>query len=442
MATKRQKKKAYNTAKKVAKNNPTLFIVIVVVVLLALLGLFAYLYASGKLDDIFGKDKNNNENTNTVVPLSVNGDVQIYSIEMHDEYGDSLFIKYKDFDVLIDSGNYGDGEYVRNFVDTYISSDKNLDLLVVTHCHDDHLGGITNNGPRALDNVSTISNIIDFGHTRNNSSMYKTYESIRKTYIDKGANYYSAYEAVNHINGMNNIITFDDMSIEILNTYTYQSKDTNIEAATNINFNEYSVATLITYKNTKLFCAGDLEDAGEKNLVARADETSLKDVKKEDTVIYKACHHGTDVGTANNKTSGAASSNGGNRMALLKILNPDYCLISSKIEKSDHPFPRALATMLFFTENVYFNGTMGTICFDLDGTNVGVMGFGATTNYELEGHTIDYEAEKNSRYIETTWYKYHIFKGSKSWYNGNIEEPTDKELTEWYLEKLRNDYPA
>ena len=428
MATKRQKKKAYNTAKKVAKNNPTLFIVIAILVVIALVGVGVYIYLNK--DKLFNKENKN-------VPLTVNGEVQIYSIEMHDEYGDSLFIKYKDYDILIDSGNYGDAEYVKNFVDSYISSDKNLDLLIITHCHDDHLGGITNNGTKALDDVKTISNIIDFGHIRTGNKMYQTYDSIRQSYIDKGSNYYPAYEAVNHIDGLKSLISFDELSVEIIDTNYYASKTTNIEDK----YNEYSVATLIKYKDTKLFCAGDLEDAGEKELIANASNTSLKDIKDSDTVIYKACHHGTDVGGANNKTSGAESSNGGNRMALLKIIKPDYCFVSSAINESDHPFPRAVATMLYFTENVYFNGTNGTLCFDLNGTEVGVLGVGATTNYKIDGINIDYEKEKNKKYIETEWYKNHIFKGSKSWYTGNIENPTDKDLTEWYLEKLRKDYP-
>ena len=445
MATKRQKKKAYNTAKKVAKKNPNLFIALILIVILIAGGVFAYLYFSGNLNKFLNKDNNTNNNTNTNqnVPLSVNGEVQIYSIEMHDEYGDALFIKYKDYDVLIDSGNYGDAEYVRNFVDSNISSDKNLDLLIVTHCHADHLGGITNNGPRALDNVKSISNIIDFGHTRSNDPMYNNYATIRKKYLDAGTKYYPAYESVKHVDGLDNKIIFEDLSIEILDTFNYASKDTDLinHDKDSIPFNEYSIATLITYKDTKLFCAGDLEDKGEKTLIEHSSETSLKDVKKEDTVIYKACHHGTDVGSANSKKNGATSTNGGNRMALLQLLNPDYCFVSSAIAESDHPYPRAIATMLYFTDNVYFNGTMGTICFDLDGINVGVQGVGATTNYKLDGFAIDYAAEKNYKYTETTWYKNHVFKGAKSWYTGDIQNPTDKQLTEWYLEKLKADYP-
>ncbi len=434
MATKRQKKKAYNTAKKVAKNNPTLFIVIVVVVLLAIIGIFLFLYLTGRL----GNNKKKNK-------FITNGDVQIYSIEMHDKYGDSLFIKYKDYDILIDAGDDDDGKYVQEFVDEHISSDKNLDLLVVTHCHSDHMGGLTkmnnsDNKPKALDNVSTISNIIDFGHIRTGNPMYGSYVSLRESYIEKGSNYYPAYESTHGVDGLTNLITFDELSVEIIDTnyYADQSQD----LAGRDDFNDFSVATLIKYKNTKLFCAGDLEDNGEKELIANAPNTSLKDIKNSDTVIYKSCHHGTDVGSANNKTSGATSSNGGNRMALLKIIKPDFCLISSTIGESDHPFPRALATMLYFTDEIYFNGTNGTLCFDLDGTDVGVQGFGSTTNYKLDGFNIDYDTEKNKKYTDTVWYNNHVFGGEKSWYKGEKENPTDKELTEWYLEKLRNDYPA
>lgn len=434
MATKRQKKKAYNTAKKVAKNNPTLFIVIAILVVIALVGVGVYLYFSGA----FGNNKKKNA-------FIVNGDVQIYSIEMHDKYGDSLFVKYGDYDILIDAGDRGDGQYVQEFVDSHISSDKILDLLVVTHCHSDHMGGLTkmssiDNDKKALDNVSKVNNIIDFGHMRVSNYMYDSYAILRESFIDNGAKYYSAYEAVHGLDGLSNVLTFGDLSVEIIDTNYYASKTTDLGSQDDVPFNEYSVATLIKYKKTKLFCAGDLEDNGEKELIANASNTSLKDIKDSDTVIYKACHHGTDVGTANNKTSGATSSNGGNRMALLKIIKPDFCLISSTINESDHPFPRALATMLYFTEEIYFNGTNGTLCFDLNGEDVGVQGLGATTKYKIDDKTIDYDKEKNKKYIETEWYKKHIFNGAKSWYNGSIEKPTDKELTEWYLEKLRKDY--
>ena len=443
MATKRQKKKALNQAKKTAKKYPIL--VVIVLLILIALGITAFiLYKNGYFDKWFKKtDTGNQQESNG--SLVGDGDVQIYSIEMRDKYGDSIFIKYGDYDILIDAGDDGDGEFVRDFVDSHISKDKNLYLLIVTHCHSDHMGGLTkmssnDKGAKALDNVSTISNIIDFGHTRSTNTMYKTYNVLRQSYIDKGTKYYPAYETVKHIGGLESVLSFGDLSVEVLDTFNYAKKDDDL-IDSKIMYNEYSIATLITYKNTKLFCAGDLEDVGEMSLIEHSSETSLKNIKKEDTVIYKACHHGTDVGTANNVKTGATSKNGGNRMALLKLVQPDYCFVSSAISQSDHPFPRAVATMLYFTDKLYFNGTNGTLCFSLDGTNIGITGAGATTNYKLEGFDINYEAEKNLVYTETTWYKNHIFGGEKKWYTGNIENPTDKQLTEWYLAELKKNYP-
>ena len=84
---------------------------------------------------------------------------------MHDKYGDSLFVKYGDYDILIDAGDRGYGQYVQEFVDSHISSDKILDLLVVTHCHSDHMGGLTkmssiDNAKKALDYVSKVNNMV------------------------------------------------------------------------------------------------------------------------------------------------------------------------------------------------------------------------------------------------------------------------------------------
>ena len=102
MATKRQKKKAYNTTKKIAKKYPIL-IVIVLVILIGLGVTALILYNNGYFDKWLNKEPQKQE-----TPLSVNGEVQIYSIEMHDKYGDSLFIKYNDYDILIDAGDQGD----------------------------------------------------------------------------------------------------------------------------------------------------------------------------------------------------------------------------------------------------------------------------------------------------------------------------------------------
>lgn len=316
-------------------------------------------------------------------------ELHIYSIEMHDKYGDSLFITYGDYDILIDAGDDGDGEFVNDFVKSHISSDNTLDLLVVTHCHSDHMGGLVkmnsyDKNTKALDNVDKVNNIIDFGHQRSTNTMYTNYATFRQALIDNGANYYPAY---NVKSGGTTELDFDELNVEIIDTNYYASTDTDLTAS-GLNYNEYSVALLISLGDTKLFCAGDLEDAGEAALIANASNTSIKDITEEDTVIYKSCHHGTDVGDANNVTTGATSNNGGNRMALLSLIKPDYCFVSSAISQSAHPYARAVATMLFFTDKLYFNGTNGTLDFTLKNGQISVSGAGATTNYMIRKYSL------------------------------------------------------
>ena len=77
MATKRQKQKAYKVAKKTAKKYPILFLFIVIILIGIGVGVFI-LYNNGYFDKWFNKG----EDEKKIVPLSVNGEVQLYSIEM------------------------------------------------------------------------------------------------------------------------------------------------------------------------------------------------------------------------------------------------------------------------------------------------------------------------------------------------------------------------
>ena len=122
--------------------------------------------------------------------------LEVYVLEMCGIYGDSLYLQQGNVDILIDAGWDTDGAYVRDFVDSHLE-DGVLDLLVVTHAHGDHVGGMTT----ALTNVETITNIIDYGTFATAPSGSENglagYEALKKTYINAGTTYTSAYAAVN-----------------------------------------------------------------------------------------------------------------------------------------------------------------------------------------------------------------------------------------------------
>ncbi|MDE6585032.1 MAG: MBG domain-containing protein, partial [Anaeroplasmataceae bacterium] len=126
-------------------------------------------------------------------------ELMIYSIEMHQQYGDSVLITYGDYEILIDAGDTKDGPYVNQFLKEHISSDNHLDMIIVTHCHSDHMGGLayssneSSKNVKALDGIASIGTIIDYGHDRVGNALHNSWVNIRKKYIAGGAEYYPVY---------------------------------------------------------------------------------------------------------------------------------------------------------------------------------------------------------------------------------------------------------
>lgn len=347
-------------------------------------------------------------------------ELKIYSLEMHQQYGDSTLITYGDYDILIDAGDKNDGPYVNKFLKEHISEDNHLDMIIVTHCHSDHMGGLAYasneslSNVKALDGISSIGTIIDYGHDRSSNALHNSWVNIRNSYINKGAEYYPVYDCAKNINGASSHHQIDHkLSFDFIDTMTYAMPSQNISTELNI----YSVATLLTFENFKFFFAGDLEDKGESNLYKNIQNTVLKNITEENVVLYKAAHHGTDPGGNNGGT------NGGNQLPFLKSLKPDYFFVSAAMcsgnypnnssgEKfiggQPHPYIKCIANFLRFNDNIYFNGTNGTLEFVTDGLEMkNIHGYGATTKYLLEvnGAPIDYASQADLKLVQTLWYR-------------------------------------
>ena len=318
-----------------------------------------------------------------------------YIIEMVYQYGDSIYVKSGDFDMLIDAGQYQDGINVNNVLAEYCE-DKILDVLIGTHGHADHLGGF-NNG--ALNSIEKVSLIIDYGYKDYGSSGFN---NAKNKYINLGADYYSAYDCVYQINGALKKYKFsEDLSLEILNTNQYL--ETNSNAPSDGNENDYSVVCKLTFKNNTYLFTGDL--SGDKFTSA------LKKEDVKDITVYKAAHHGANTHSSNNQ-------------AFLNYINPQICVSSAAIINQDSPHdysingevmyqhPRPMfvrwilnTPIISKTKAYYFNGTMGTIHIEDNGIDLpSVTGLGPTRGYnDMYGTKI--LNENNLKFYDTYMYQ-------------------------------------
>lgn len=328
--------------------------------------------------------------------------LEIYVLEMAGIYGDSLYLKQGDIDILIDAGWDSDGEYVRDFIDEHVC-DKSLDLVVVTHPHGDHVGGMS----IALENIESIDTIIDYGTFASapgsSENGLGAYELLKKEYILKGTNYRSAYACVNDEKESWKTLTFNEnFRVEVLNTGNYYTNG----VATTSDPNGHSVSLLFTYGEFTFLTQGDLTANIENSLIAN--EPNLSEV-----TLYKASHH---------------ASGGSNTEALLNIISPKMVCISASralnyndrtdttanmTASSGHPQAAAIERIYkskYIRENlnVYWNMYAGTMKFSTYGENESVPMEGAGPErlgyYRLDmsnGEYIKVTGEENKKFSET-----------------------------------------
>ena len=217
--------------------------------------------------------------------------LEIRFIEMQQIYGDSIYIKKGDIDILIDSGYAYDGNTV-NQVLTQYCLDKRLDLIMASHGDGDHIDGF----PNALKSIENISLMVDYGGASSGNV-----GDIRKNFGAKGMKYYSAIDSINQENGASKVYYLtDELSFEVLNTGHYVASDAKSAG------NKNSVAVIFYYKDFTFFTGGDL--------TSEAERTLLKNESLPEVTLYKSHHHG---------------SNGSNSQEFLDTINPKGVAISA-----------------------------------------------------------------------------------------------------------------
>jgi beta-lactamase superfamily II metal-dependent hydrolase len=221
--------------------------------------------------------------------------------------------------MLIDAGE-SDEEYK---VASKLVEVKNIDVVVVTHPHADHIGGM-----KSVLNTYSIGQFVDSGYPHTTIM----YENMLSTIDKKNIPYITVK------NG--DILNFDpNVKIKILNP---QPKFFN-------ELNDNSVVILMTYKNVSLLFTGDSQ--------LNAESMYARNLGHVD--VLKVAHHGSSTSTG---------------AYLISKTHPDISIISvGKDNSYGHPDSSVIKRLTNDGSKVYRTDLNGSIVVTTDGNLYSVI---------------------------------------------------------------------
>lgn len=285
-------KKQKNTIKKRLKSPKALLLVVVA----AAVAVFVCAYSYVK--------------TGTMIPTAelIDGKPTIRFIDVGQ--GDSTLITYRGDSVLVDAGKRSGGEVTAEYVRMYAPV---LDYFIITHQHEDHMGGAAD----VLQQVK-VENLVLSDITVGDVF----YSDAIKTAYERGVNIIYLDDAAEFDTG--------NIRIEILDVFDFKYTD----------LNDSSLITRIEAGGTSILITGDAEAAEEEYIMQVAPESL-------DCDILKVGHHGSDSSTTE---------------AFLKAVSPFKCVIScGKNNSYGHPNNKVLNRLKDYGAEIFRTDILGTV---------------------------------------------------------------------------------
>lgn len=230
---------------------------------------------------------------------------------------DAIYISLpNDQDILIDAGNRADGATVVSYLRNQGVDD--IELLIATHPHEDHIGGI----PDVL-GIYEVENIIDSGYSANTATFNTYFTAVQA----EGAKYaQAAYQT----------FTYGTATLKILTGHEYWE-----------DINNYSVVCRLDTGDVEFLFMGDAEAPVEENLYG--------DLSAE---ILKVGHHGS--------TSSSSDS-------FLARVKPKAAIIFVGTGNDyGHPSNEVLTRLQSAGTKIYRTDEQGTITVTTDGSTYSI----------------------------------------------------------------------
>jgi competence protein ComEC len=243
----------------------------------------------------------------------VQGEIAVHFIDVGQ--GDAILIDSGTTEILIDGGDKSSG--IADYLDDYV--DGNLEVIVATHAHADHIGGL----------ISVLARF------QAEQIWYDGYEASSQTFKDFMSAAQSENAAIN-IARCGDIIGTAGLTMLVLNPET-----------TSDDLNNNSIVLSFSYGTVDFLFTGDAEHEAETSMLL-SPEISVPDIE-----ILKVGHH----------CSRTASS-----AEFLSVLTPEVAIYMAKTGNSyGHPHRETIDALLDIGAEIYGTDTCGTIVITTNG---------------------------------------------------------------------------
>ncbi len=262
---------------------------------------------------------------------SATGQLVVHFIDVGQ--GDAILIDYGSYEMLIDGGQWGDcAGYIPRYVDGA------LEVVVATHPHADHIGGLTN-----VLNAFVVEDIWLNG----DNATTQTYADFMDKVNAEGAQVHQAQREEQ--------ISLSTLTFDVLHPMLPLGSDTN----------ENSIVLKLSFGQVGFLFTGDA--------CAGAEASMLSAGIIEDIEILKVGHHGSKYSSTPD---------------FLVAAQPEIAVYSAGAGNPyGHPAPETIARLQDVGASIYGTDVYGTIIVTTDGTTYSVHPAGddpPTASFDLE----------------------------------------------------------
>lgn len=252
--------------------------------------------------------------------INNNGLLQVNIIDVGQ--GDAILIKTpNNKNILIDTGSKKEKDKLYTFLEA--NSIKNIDILVGTHPHEDHIG-----------NMASVINDFNIGQVYMPKVTHttKTFKDVMTAIKEKGLKV-KAPE-------IGKKFDIDGIGVEFLAPNSQKYND----------LNNYSIVTKLSYGENSFLFTGDAEKESEKEMISKGYDLNAD--------VLKLGHHG--------------SSTSSSKEFVTKV-NPKYAVVScAKNNDYGHPHKETINLLTKMDIKILKTYDSGTVKFTSDGKNINV----------------------------------------------------------------------